>query len=123
MARSFGFAVLHCTQCGGRFRLIALIEDSRVIRRMLGHLGLALAGGKTTISNFVNQMADTDLRTTLVEASDLVKRQAIADVILHVTDTDPNGVTPADVAMLADHGFTLKIFWSVPPSTRTRLPT
>jgi hypothetical protein len=43
MARSFGFAVLHCTQCGGRFRLIALIEDSRVIRRILGHLGLPTA--------------------------------------------------------------------------------
>jgi len=43
----------------------------------------ALAGGKTTISNFVNQEANTDLRTTLTEAADLVTKQAIADVILH----------------------------------------
>ena len=40
MARSFGFDVLHCPGCGGRFRLIALIDDPRVIRRILCHLGL-----------------------------------------------------------------------------------
>jgi hypothetical protein len=40
MARSFGFDVLACPRCGGRFRLIALIEDPRVIRRILGHRGL-----------------------------------------------------------------------------------
>jgi len=40
MARSFGFDVLACPWCGGRLRLIALIEDPRVIRRILGHLGL-----------------------------------------------------------------------------------
>jgi hypothetical protein len=40
MARSFGFDVLHCARCGGHFRLIALIDDPRVIRRLLGHLGL-----------------------------------------------------------------------------------
>ena len=40
MQRSFGFAVLGCPRCGGRLRLIALIEDVRVIRRILGHLGL-----------------------------------------------------------------------------------
>ena len=46
----------------------------------------ALAGGKTTISNFINQVADTDLRTTLTEAADLVKKQAIAiDVIVERT--------------------------------------
>ena len=40
MARSFGFDVLHCTRCGGHLRLIALIDDPRVIRRILGHLDL-----------------------------------------------------------------------------------
>jgi dihydropyrimidinase len=70
----------------------------------------ALAGGKTTISNFVNQAANKDLKTTLSEATELVKSQAIADVILHLTASDPNGISPSDVAMLADRGFTLKIF-------------
>jgi dihydropyrimidinase len=70
----------------------------------------ALAGGKTTISNFINQAADTDLQTTLAGATELVKNQAIADVILHVTASDPNALSPADVAMLADRAFTLKIF-------------
>jgi dihydropyrimidinase len=70
----------------------------------------ALAGGKTTISNFINQSANTDVQTTLAEATDLVKKQAIADVILHFTASDPNKLSPADVAMLADRGLTLKIF-------------
>lgn len=33
MQRSFGFDVLACPRCGGRLRLLALIEDPRVIRR------------------------------------------------------------------------------------------
>ncbi len=40
MQRSFGFEVLACPRCGGRLRLIALIEDSRVIQRILHHLRL-----------------------------------------------------------------------------------
>ena len=70
----------------------------------------ALAGGKTTISNFITLAANTDLRPLLAEATDLVEKQAIADVILHVTVNDPNQLTPADVATLYDRGFTLKIF-------------
>jgi dihydropyrimidinase len=72
----------------------------------------ALAGGKTTISNFINLGGSTpsDLHATLAQATELVRKQAIADVILHVTASDPNQLTPADVAMLADRGFTLKIF-------------
>jgi hypothetical protein len=40
MQRSFGFDVLACPRCGGRLRLIALIEQPAVVRRILGHLGL-----------------------------------------------------------------------------------
>jgi len=40
MRRTFGFDVLACPRCGGRLRLIALIEQAAVIRRILGHLGL-----------------------------------------------------------------------------------
>jgi dihydropyrimidinase len=74
----------------------------------------ALAGGKTTISNFINQATDTNLQTALAAATDLVKTQAIADVILHVTAGDPNKISPADVAMFADRGFTPKIFFVRP---------
>jgi dihydropyrimidinase len=70
----------------------------------------ALAGGKTTISNFINQSANTSVETTLADATDLVKKQAIADVILHFTASDPSKLSPGDVAMLADRGLTLKIF-------------
>jgi hypothetical protein len=40
MHRTFGFDVLLCPRCQGRLELIALIEDPRVIRRILNHLGL-----------------------------------------------------------------------------------
>ena len=40
MARTFGVDVLACPRCGGRLRLIALIEEVDVIGRLLRHLGL-----------------------------------------------------------------------------------
>jgi hypothetical protein len=40
MRRTFGFDGLACPRCGGRLRLIALIEDAAVIGRILHHLGL-----------------------------------------------------------------------------------
>jgi len=41
MRRTFGFDVLACPRCGGRLRLIALIEQAAVIERILSHLGLS----------------------------------------------------------------------------------
>jgi hypothetical protein len=40
MARTFGFDVLACPRCGGRLRLIALIEEAGVIQRILRHVGV-----------------------------------------------------------------------------------
>jgi hypothetical protein len=40
MKRTFGFDVLDCPRCGGRLRLIALVEEAAVIGRILGHLGV-----------------------------------------------------------------------------------
>jgi hypothetical protein len=40
MQRTFGFDVLACPRCGGRLRLIALIEGATVVARILAHLGL-----------------------------------------------------------------------------------
>jgi hypothetical protein len=40
MERTFGFDVLACPRCGGRLRLIALIEEAAVISRILRHLGM-----------------------------------------------------------------------------------
>ena len=40
MARTFGIDVLACPRCGGRLRLIALIEQAAVIDRVLRHLGV-----------------------------------------------------------------------------------
>ncbi len=40
MRRSYGIDVLACPRCGGRLRLISLIEERSVIERILRHLGL-----------------------------------------------------------------------------------
>ena len=40
MRRTFAFDVLACPCCGGRLRLIALIEQASVTQRILQHLGL-----------------------------------------------------------------------------------
>jgi hypothetical protein len=40
MQRIFGFDVLACPRCGGRLRLVALIEEAAVIGRILRHLGV-----------------------------------------------------------------------------------
>jgi Putative transposase/Transposase zinc-binding domain len=40
MERTFGFDVLACPRCGGRLRLIALIEEAGVIQRILRHVGV-----------------------------------------------------------------------------------
>jgi hypothetical protein len=39
-SRSFGYDVLVCARCGGRMRLLALIEQASLIARILTHLGL-----------------------------------------------------------------------------------
>jgi len=40
MRRTFGFDVLACPRCGGRLRLLALIEQATTVERILRHLGL-----------------------------------------------------------------------------------
>ena len=40
MRRVFGYDVLSCPRCGQPMRLIALIEQAHVIRRIPGYLGL-----------------------------------------------------------------------------------
>jgi hypothetical protein len=40
MRRTFGVDVLACPRCGGRLRLVAVIEQASVVQRILRHLGL-----------------------------------------------------------------------------------
>jgi hypothetical protein len=40
MRRTFAIDVLDCPRCGGRLRLLALIEQAQVVERILRHLGL-----------------------------------------------------------------------------------
>lgn len=73
----------------------------------------ALAGGVTTIANFISQDEKEDLLTTLGRARETVQRETIADVLLHATVNDPSKVSAAAMAELAK-GYTLKIFTSRP---------
>ncbi len=73
----------------------------------------ALAGGTTTIGNFVSPVAGEDLASTLDKEIALERKQAIADVILHAESSDPGKIPlpgQADLAMLAARGFTLKFY-------------
>jgi hypothetical protein len=38
--RVFGIDVETCSKCGGRMKIIAAIEDPKVIRKILDHMGL-----------------------------------------------------------------------------------
>lgn len=40
MQRTFGLDVLLCPGCGGRLRLVALVEQAAVVARILDHLGM-----------------------------------------------------------------------------------
>ena len=40
LARVFGIDVETCSKCGGKMKIIAAIEDSKTIRKILSHLGL-----------------------------------------------------------------------------------
>jgi dihydropyrimidinase len=74
----------------------------------------ALAGGITTIANFITATPGEDLAATLEKAAALVRAQTIADVLLHVTLNDPAVATAANLAALADRGYAPKIFLSRP---------
>src|ERR1043166_7398608 len=65
----------------------------------------ALAGGLTTIGSFINQEPDRTAAQTLTHATDLAKKQAIVDVILHFVVSDPTKLSDADVKMLYDRQF------------------
>ena len=40
MRRTWGIDVLECPRCGDRMSIIAIIDDERVARRILEHVGL-----------------------------------------------------------------------------------
>jgi hypothetical protein len=40
LKRIFKFDVLACGRCGGRMKVIAVIEEPPVIEKILGHMGL-----------------------------------------------------------------------------------
>ena len=69
----------------------------------------ALAGGITTIGNFIAKPDKEPFAETLRKETETVKAQAIADILLHFRVTDPKAYTAADMALLAKEGHSLKI--------------
>ena len=70
----------------------------------------ALAGGITTISNFVTVRAEESLAETMARAVEQVRAETIADVILHPIIGDPAPVTPQLEALAASGHPSLKVF-------------
>jgi dihydropyrimidinase len=64
----------------------------------------ALAGGITTIANFVPQRPDENPGVALDAAEKLIREQSIADVMLHTTIGDPATFTAAWFSALSDRG-------------------
>jgi dihydropyrimidinase len=74
----------------------------------------ALAGGITTISNFPFAVPGTILSELIQGEADLIADQAIADVILHTTITDPLNQTSQLQDLLAAGQTSIKIFMNFP---------
>lgn len=70
----------------------------------------AIAGGITTISNFSFARQGANLTELIDDEAALIGSQAIADVILHTTITDPVNQTPQLEALAAKGQPSIKIF-------------
>jgi dihydropyrimidinase len=67
----------------------------------------ALAGGVTTVTNFVSRQANEDVGAFLSRNTALVEKNGIADFLLHVNiGSDPSWVTPVALETMASRGFT-----------------
>ncbi len=78
MRRSFGFDVLARPRCGGRLRLIALIEDPSVVERFRRHLGLptAIPDARRSTASPVTEALRTPSSTPVVECAPTRERPA-----------------------------------------------
>jgi dihydropyrimidinase len=79
----------------------------------------ALAGGITTISNFVSIPRDVPVTDALGQAAMQVGAEAIADVILHPIVGNPDDVTSGLEALAAAGYVSLKVFMVRPAFDRT----
>jgi dihydropyrimidinase len=71
----------------------------------------ALAGGVTTISNFVSPQPNEDAAASFERAAALVRAQAVADILLHWRVNDAQAVTASDLAAFVERGQpSLKVF-------------
>jgi dihydropyrimidinase len=67
----------------------------------------AVAGGVTTVTNFVSKQANEDVGAFLDRNVTLVEKNAIADFLLHVNvGSDPSWLTPKALETMVSRGFT-----------------
>jgi dihydropyrimidinase len=81
----------------------------------------ALAGGITTVANFVSPARGEGLLAALQREAGLVRAQAVADVILHPIVASPDGVAAELPAMMEAGHTTVKVFM-VRPQFEQALP-
>ena len=110
MRRAFDIDVLACPRCGGRMRLIATIEDPRVIRRILAHLGLPTQGSDPRPSRPPPPGRSADLFPVLRHASLTRAAGPSAQPLGRALSTGPDG--PARSVPTGSTGL----------PTRTRMP-
>jgi len=81
--------------------------DRRVIEDYTTVSGAALAGGVTTVTNFISKPAAEDVGAFLDRNTALVEKAGIADFLLHVNlGSDPSWLTPAALQTLVSKGYT-----------------
>jgi dihydropyrimidinase len=87
----------------------------RVLESYASGSAAALAGGVTTLSNFLSKQPDEDITTFMDRNTALVNKDAIADLLIHVNVTDPAWLTRQALDTMAGRGFvSTKTFMSQP---------
>jgi dihydroorotase-like cyclic amidohydrolase len=89
--------------------------DGRMLETYTSGSAAALAGGVTTLSNFLSKLPAESVSAFLDRNTALLESTAIADFFIHVNVTDPRWLTPEALNTLAERGFTsTKTFMSRP---------
>ena len=93
------------------------LPPGQIIEDYASGSAAALAGGITTVTNFISKQEHEDLTAFLKRNVDLVEKYSIADMLLHVNvGNDPSWLTAQAIEMMASQGFTSTKTFMMRPS-------
>src|SRR5207247_3696203 len=99
-----GGAVAHCNVVG---ETPADLARGGIVEDYTSGSAAALAGGITTITNFVSKQPNESVTAFLDHNIALVEKFGIADFMIHVNvGDDPSWLTPQVLATMVNRGFT-----------------